>query len=270
MEQSDSKNKPGASLFWGFVILAAASFSVAIAVLIPIAHDWTGTFVPGFEKLVSGENPYDIPTFENPPWVLLFIAPIAWLPPVLSRAVLAFVSIVSVVLVFSKLTDDFVLAVIIATSPPAVHLYIAGNIDWLILLGYISPPVLGALLVSIKPQMSIGLFVYWLYKKRFLDMIPVTLLTLLSFVLYGNWLSSRSLTLPWDTSVWPWLVVPGLIILILSVRNDDKHKAIAVSPALSPYVSFHSWLAAFVAIKRRRTAVILSAALWIVVAIASR
>ena len=57
-------------------------------------------------------------------------------------------------------------AAILAMSPQVLDLLLMGNIDWLVIWAYIAPPWAAAIPGSIKPQMTIGLFAYWLMKRQ--------------------------------------------------------------------------------------------------------
>jgi hypothetical protein len=178
------------------------------------------------------------------------------------------VALASFLYVFTRISGDFVTAAILTMSPQVLDLLLMGNIDWLVIWAYIAPPWAAAILALMKPQMTTGLFAYWLFKRQWRAMIPVACLTLASLALYGLWfLRLDVISASWNASLWPLSIVPGLAVLTLALKKDRKAWAIGVSPLFAPYIHFFSWIAAFSFIKSRWLALAVVGVSWLYVAL---
>jgi hypothetical protein len=104
-----------------------------------------------------------------------------------------------------------------------------------------------------KPQMGFAMAIYWLVqawktggiKKVALTFAPVVTVFGLSFLFFGNWITNRQPDLTaaiWNTSLWPWSIPIGLVLLAISLRDMRQDFAMAASPFMSPYVAYYSWV----------------------------
>jgi hypothetical protein len=234
----------------------------------PPGGDWLRNYKPAILATVTGGDPYRIEGVYNPPWTFAMLAPFALLPDRIARGVLIVVALASFLYVFTRITGDFVTASILAASPQVLDLLLMGNIDWLVIWAYVAPPWAAAILAAIKPQMTIGLFVYWLTKRQWRAMLPVAGLTVASFALYGLWfLRLDVVAADWNASLWPLSIIPGLLLLVHGLKNNRKNWAIGASPLFAPYINFHSWIAAFAFVKSRWVALAVVSASWLYVAV---
>jgi hypothetical protein len=130
-----------------------------------------------------------------------------------------------------------------------------GNIEWLPMLGFILPPPIGLIFVLIKPQVGIGIAVFWLieawreggFRQVIKTVLPVTILILIAFALYGFWPLHFLQTLAmareiksahgfiYNVSLWPYGAILGLVMLIQSIRTKEKRLSVMSGPFLSPY-----------------------------------
>jgi hypothetical protein len=123
----------------------------------------------------------------------------------------------------------------ILLSPPFLHLLRNSNFDWLVVIGFILPPSIGLFFVLVKPQIGIGIAIYWLFlhwKKKgvcgvILVFSPVTLAFILSFAIYGFWLplmfKSHGMETKWNLSLWPYSILIGsALIFILSLEISSR------------------------------------------------
>jgi len=164
-------------------------------------------------------------------------------------------------------------------SPPVFYGMRMLNVDILVLIGFVLPAPIGLFFVIIKPQMGIALVVFWLVeawrnggiKEVFKTFSPVTIATLLSFIIFGNWQAERQSDLPgsfWNASLWPWVIPIGLVLVMLSLRHRRKDYAISASPFLSPYLAYHSWAGVLLGlIKRDFELLIAVIGMWLVAVI---
>lgn len=234
--------------------------------------DWLTYYQPAIEILLSGGNPYDVLGFYNPPWLLLLLLPIWLLPEPIGVVVLLLITIAGFALVAIRLGATPTKTLLFLLSPPAVHCYINGGIEWLVMLGLSMPPWLGMFFVLVKPQVGIGGAIYWLFeawhKERILGVLmvacPVGVALLLSLILFGLPHQTEEL-LGTVRNVSPWPL--GIAIGVYLMSRHEKLYAVAASPFLSPYVAFHTYIVCLLPILSRpiREMAMVVLALWAIV-----
>jgi hypothetical protein len=146
------------------------------------------------------------------------------------------------------------------------------------LLGFILPPQIGLFLISVKPQTGFAVGIFWLFaawrkggwREVVYTFAPVTIALLLSFVLYGPWLFKvggvLGIATNFNASLWPLSIPIGLTLIVTAIRKKEIRFAMPASPCLSPYVLFHSWSSALVALAGHKMELITAViGLWIVV-----
>lgn len=260
----------------GILVLVVLSFMAAP--LVPSGIDWSIAFRPAAWEMIQLRSPYNIAGFFNPPWAALVLVPFAIFPEQVGRVLLIFVGFVAYAYIGYRLGGSRWAIVAILLSPPVMHNMLNGNIDWLSLLGLVMPPQIGLFFVTMKPQLGIAIVIFWLveswrtggYRKTIQVFWPISLATLLSFLLFGLWplRATVEISLWWNTSLWPMSIPVGLALLVAAIRRHDIRYAMGASPCFAPYILFHSWVIALYAIIRSTpetiTAVI---GLWILMAI---
>lgn len=122
-----------------------------------------------------------------------------------------------------------------------------GNIDWLIPLGAVLPPQIGLFLVLSKPQIGLGVAIFWLieaYRSGRIKQVirifwPVTLATVISVVIYGLYLLQGLQLVDswWNLSLWPYAIPIGIALVIYAVQNKNILFAVASGAFLSPYLT---------------------------------
>jgi hypothetical protein len=244
------------------------------------AIDWTNTWRPASLLLLSGRSPYLNKWFFGPPWALFPLLPLALMPETVGRVILLAACFMLFALAALRLGAGRLALVAFLLSPVVLHSLSTGNLDAFVLFGAVLPPWLGLFFVSIKPQMGLPLALLWAVeawraggiRQILRTFAPVAVALALSFVLYGPWplamlhsgLAGTSLVdRPWNASLWPWSILPGLALGALALLRRSTREALAAGPCLSPYLSFQSWAAALVALARRPWwMVAASAGLW--------
>jgi hypothetical protein len=240
----------------GVVCILAVAVAVLAGQHLPEGVDWHEAFRPAALAVLAGESPYTIDKFYAAPWGLLPLLPMSILPEATGRGVLFTMSILSLVIMARRMGAGPMATTAFLLSPPVIHGLLNANIDWLAMLGYVVPPQIGLLLVMIKPQIGIGLVLYWFVQAwrqgRLAQVIrvfwPVAVVSGASFVVYGLWplrfegIVDYSKT--FNASLWPTSIPVGLVLLATSLRSREPRYAIASSPCLSPHVVFHSYAGA--------------------------
>ncbi|NOH13429.1 MAG: hypothetical protein HND51_17465 [Chloroflexi bacterium] len=200
-----------------------------------------------------------MPGFYNPPWTIIPLIPFAILPERFGSALMIMAAIASLAYVSHRMGAKPIAVILLVLSPPALHGYLSGNIDWLPVIGYLMPPQIGLFFISIKPQLGLGVGVYWLaeswreggWRKTLQVFAPVAIGLLLSFALFGLWPLKYNFNAEdwwWNASLWPTSLPVGLGLMVAALRTRRIEYAIAASPCFSPYVLFHSWVVVLIAI----------------------
>ena len=262
----------------GVFCLALVIATVILSFILHPAIDWSTYFRPAVLKLLTGHSPYEIVGFPSPPWMLLPIIPLALLPDNLSRAAWFVVSLAGFILAGYRLGARPIALAAFIGSPFIVHSLLNGNVDWIVLLGFSLPPQIGLFFVTVKPQMSSVVVLFWLVeawrRNRWREVGrvfgPIVIATGLSFVLFGFWPLGWLIEPAqwWNASLWPVSIPIGLALAVAAVRIRRIQFAMCASPCLSPYVLFHAWagaLAGILAFTAETLAAVIG--LWILVLI---
>jgi hypothetical protein len=256
---------------------------ITLAALLALLHrtpefawDWINTFRPAILKAAAGQSPYEVAQFYSPPWLLLLLAPVAFIPAQVGWAMLTLLCIGSYAFLAYRFGAAPLTAGIFLLSPFVMHNLITGNVDWLVLLGLLLPPQYGLILLIIKPHMTLGIIVYLTYdiwrQRGFRALAktytPLMILTGISFAIFGLWPCKweAQIDAPFNSAVWPQAIPLGMVLLYEAIRKRELPCAIAASPFFTPYLMFHSWVCAlFIAMKSPARMFLLVVGAWIVV-----
>jgi hypothetical protein len=260
----------------GIVMLLVVSF--IIAPFIPSGIDWSTVFRPAAQEALHLRSPFNVIGFFNPPWTAIALIPFAIFPEQVGRILMIFVGLIAYAGIAYKLGGTKWAITAIVLSPPVMHNMLNGNIDWLALVGLIMPPQIGLFFITMKPQLGAAVVFFWLveswrtggYRQTIKVFWPITLATLLSLLLYGLWplRASVEVDLWWNASLWPVSLPVGLALLVAALRKRNIAYAIGASPCFAPYVLFHSWVGALLAIVTATPETIAAViGLWILIAI---
>lgn len=262
------------------IIVSLILVTSLVATYLPFGIDWHEAFRPASLAILSGKSPYHVEKFYAAPWGLLPLIPLALLPENIGRGLLFSLNLVSLTFVAHRLGAKPLAIAVFLVSPPVLHGLLNANIDWLAMLGFVLPPQIGLLFVLIKPQVGIGLAVFWLitawreggYRRVVVFLGPLILTTAISFALYGIWpmryLSITDYSNTFNASFWPSSIPIGLVLLVASVRKNEARYAISSSPCFSPHVVFHSYAGALAALLPATVEMIAAViGLWILVLI---
>jgi hypothetical protein len=248
------------------------------ATFLPDGVDLAKTFRPAALNVLSGRSPYEY--IFNPPWVLIPFIPLSIIPVPLGRGIWFLVSIIMFAYTAYRLKANPIALLFFLLSPPVMKSLMDGNVDFMPLVGFVLPPQIGLFFVMIKPQIGIGVGIYWLIRewqsggiKRVIKIFwPVTSALALSLLIFGYWpnrwgemmVNAQSL----NHSFWPSTIPVGLALIVASIRKKDIRYAMGAGPCLSPYSLLYSWSGAFLALSRSQYEMIAAVVgLWIVVLI---
>ncbi len=222
--------------------LIGGGFLVVIAAFIkdiyPIGVDWEYTF-----SLVDiyWQNPYQIPTFVNFPWVLFFL-PHAWLPLNWGNALNFLLNVTLLAIITRRFGGGWQTYILVFTSPFFFDLARTNNIEWIPLLSLLLPPPYGLPLLILKPQSFGGIIIIWLKKYRWRLLWPTILILVVSLFVWRSWFLQITppLDVSWNFSMWPMGIPLGLYMLYKAYKSDDELIAAAATPFLVPYVAPYS------------------------------
>jgi hypothetical protein len=236
---------------------------LALNLYLPAGIDWHDTYRPASRALLSGNSPYTIDgvtPFLVAPWGVIPLLPLAMLPEQAGRAALFIVSLAAFAFTAHRIGGRLIAVIAFLLSPTIMHCLLNGNIDWLPLLGFILPPQIGLFFVTIKPQLGSIVILFWFIEafrtggiRRVVKVFwPISLVTMLSFIVFGFWpsrfIGAITFGSGFNASLFPISIPVGLALTVAAIRKRKINYAMGASPCLSPYVLFHSWSGALLAI----------------------
>jgi len=208
--------------------------------------------------MAQGKSPYSVSIFYAAPWSVIPLIPFALMPPDVGNIGIFLLGLSAFAYVAYKLGAGPGSMSIFLLSASVVGCPVYGNIEWMPLLGFVLPAPIGLIFAVIKPQVGIGLVIYWfvhtLRTKGWWEMIktfaPLGIVTLLSFWMYGFWPllfqktmeQSQNSSLYYNTSLWPQGIFIGVWLLYKGIQKQKAGMALAASPFLSPYALQFTWV----------------------------
>ncbi len=257
-----------------FILILAIGVSAFIAILIPdYANDFTCFYEAG-SAIASFQSPYSVDCYYSPVWVAILFSPLSVFTREIAYRVYAAILFGSYLFIIWKISKQDLIVSLIASFSPFVFMTMQyGNIDWLVLLGLISPKFLGIWLILTKPQMGFTLAILWAWKiykdegirALFVTFTPVTIGLLVSLML-GMRLPNPGSLSSWSADIWPFGLLLGIPALVIAFQKRDEYLALGTAPFLTPYIGPMSWAAILpFAMKNRKyitVAVVLS---WLLV-----
>jgi hypothetical protein len=232
-------------------LLAATVVAVYAASLLPTA-DWFDTFDPAARGVFSGHLPYERIGYVYPPWAVVPLLPIVLFPPNIAHGLMFVVSLLILVYIMWRLRVPPLAAIAFLLSPTAVGALLVNNIDPFIIAGILFPPVWGLFFLVIKPQIGVGVVIYYLveawkvgrFRQVFKTFTPVGIAYLASALLFPVWIERmiHNPQNPWNRSLFPYAIPLGLFLLWLGIRKRNPYFALASAPFFAPYHSFYTYI----------------------------
>ena len=234
-------------------------------------YDWVLAFRPAVWLLLHGQSPYvgTPEPFVNAPWALLPLIPFALLPEPYGLFTLGAVSLIAFWFIAVRLRARPIALTAFLLSPLILRCIWMGQIDWIPLLGIVLPPRVGLFFVATKPQTAGFLAVYWLHEAWKAHAIiktfaPVTILTLLSFVVFGFWPAHAS-TFEFTNGAWPWTIAISVAMLYVAYLSKNSIFAVAASPFAFPYARPPSFAGMLLPLLNHSALMVIAcAAMWLV------
>lgn len=242
---------PAARRVLGVGLLAAFA-ALWLMLAQPNGYDYYHAFEPAAQLWLRGQSPYLQGAFFNPPWALVPLLPLVLLPGPWVPWLLALANLGAFAAAGVRLGAKPLPLALLILSPQMLRLGFNGQIDWLLPLGLLLPRPAALFFVLAKPQLGIGLAVYWLvdswraggWRQLAKDFGPVGAAFALSFAVYGFYLGGGAVltgpTITWNISPWPYSLIVGAALLVSALRNRRAGHALTAGPFFSPYLAGHS------------------------------
>lgn len=205
--------------------------------------DWVETFRPATLCLFNGCDPYA--TIYNVPWVLFPLIPFALLPNGLGEILLMGATLTALVLVSLRLSRHWIGVFAFIFNPITWNALMFGNVEWLCLLGLVCHPVVGLLLLAIKPQMTLCVIAFMLLeRKRYAVLLGsavalacVTTPLISRLALYQTYQDSVV-----NTSLGLVGIAIGTVLIGMAFKTRRREFALAATPFLFAVVTPQTWL----------------------------
>jgi hypothetical protein len=241
------------------VALLALFVATCLAAYVLPLHcvDFRAFFYPA----VWADGPYAVPGVYNPPWTFAILAPVALFPLEQAEAIHFAVSLFAIAFVLRRLDVPLAGAAGFVCSLPVVLSLCYGQLEWLVLAALLLPARWGILLALIKPQVGIGLVVWWLveaHRERHLwrTVEPLVACLACAFIV---WRWPMQLLAPPHTianaTFWPWLVPVGVWAFWRLLERPSLGPALLVGPCLSSHLTPGSWSGVMLAVARKPWAI---------------
>lgn len=243
--------------------------------LIPIWYDQRATFT---QLLFHVRDPYAIRGFMNPPWAALLLAPFGLIPlplAVLVQLCLYFALLTGLIFKFGGGLKSVLIAL---TTFLAFDNALELNIDWVVCLGLLLPPMAGAPFLLLKPQLALGSWLALRGRTLIWTLIAGLFTLLLSLALWRGWPRQLVDALAFNltlqvVNVAPLALMPpalsvalGLFFAWHAYRRRDAAWGLLAWLFFAPYIAFYSLLIHFSVLCARnwRLALLISALLWLI------
>jgi hypothetical protein len=281
MEIVHEKSKP---INWKFTLLIS-SFCIAVFLFFSLFFlnysSYDGLLFRAVAKVfISGQSPYSIQGFYNPPWALLPIIPLIWFPGWFADGLLTTINAVCILAVAWKRGARGWLIPLVLLAPCVIAELRSANITGITALGVILPPQIGLFFVLSKPQAGAAVVIFWLaeawrrgkLREVFKIFAPVSIAYSLSLLIYSPNLIDALKAAPGivgldayhNATLWPYGTIIGIPLLIYAIRKHDIGPAILSSACFSPYIGFYSWPIALLGLLPDQTMLsFVSLAMWI-------
>lgn len=243
------------------IMVAFVVLTIFGAYLSPISVDVRSYFRPAVKTFLSGGDAWTVQGFHSPPWLLPFLLPLA-LPDSLGRGIFLALTVLVSVWALRRMGVKGYESILFLTMPLWIFEMMAGNVDWLSLLGMTLPLPIGLPLMLLKPQFALGVIVMRLWhtwktekgRGAMVAVAPTLVLVFLSLALFGtSWVRAfTSATASGAASLFPWGVPLGVFCMAMALWKNRMEFAYPVGPLLAPHISGYTWQVVFLSLVKDR------------------
>ncbi len=236
------------------VIVLLAGLFVLIAFLaarLPTADFYSNFYGPVRNDLL-GHPLYESNMYVYAPWGIIPLIPFALLPPLAAHGLYFAACLYTLVYIAWRLHASPLAIAAFMLSPTAIGALLVGNLDPVVISGMLFPPMIGLLILMIKPQIGAGVGLYYLIEfvrtKRWLEGLktfsPVAAGYALALVFVPIWYV-RVINTPanvWNRTLFPYGVPLALFFLWLALRHRNPYFALASTAFFVPYLTFYTYI----------------------------
>ncbi|MBN2469985.1 MAG: hypothetical protein JXN59_04600 [Anaerolineae bacterium] len=225
-------------------------------------------------------DPYQLHGYVNVPWAAAIITPVALLPfewSVLAQMVLYFVLLT---LLIYRFGGKWWTVLLVLTSALAYDTALEINLDWIVVIGLLLPPVASGPFLIVKPQVALGAWFGFRWREMLWGGVIVLVVIGLALVLWPLWpermLESIRISTLGETGgrvniapsrLLPWPVTwgIGLALAWLAFRRRDIVLGVLAWQFFVPYTTFYGIMPAFalLAVRWPWAALAVSLAAWV-------
>lgn len=211
-------------------------------------NDWINIFYKSAQQILLFKSPFDIPSYMNPIWVAIMLTPFTLFTPEISRGMFGIISLSSSVFICYKLNISIKNSLLIILSASVLQGFFQSNIEPVLLLGIFAPASIALVILMSKPQIGVGYFIYqlyWSYKEHRMikTILPVVVLLILTLPYIPSIIQSgqRVSSLSRNVSLFPYSIIPGIILLAIAIYKKQPLLTICSSILLSPYAALYTY-----------------------------
>lgn len=236
----------------GILLLAALFLLVAVFTAGLPTADFYDNFYAAARNALIGHSPYDAVGYICAPWGIIPLIPFAVLPPMVAHGLYFATCLFILAFIAWRLGASPLTIAAFILSPTAIGALLVGNLDAVVVSGMLFPPILGILVLMIKPQIGTGVALYYLINyardRRWLDglksFLPSAAGYAFALALFPIWFirASNNPSNIWNRSLFPYSIPVGLFLLWLALRNRNPYFALASTAFFAPYLSFYTYI----------------------------
>jgi hypothetical protein len=214
---------------------------------LPISFDWLMSFRPAALAMLHGSSPYNGFGFYNPPWMLLPFIPFALMPEAVGKFCILVISLLAFAYIAYRFDRNPVVIGLFLLSSPVIGSLNTGGLDWFSMLAFVLPAQFGLIFATLKPQIGLGISLYWLIqswrtggiREVIKNFLPVSILLIGSVFLYGPWFIgvNELSNVEWNVSIFPYGIPIGFLLLGLAFIKREIAPAIPAGLFFAPYYS---------------------------------
>jgi len=203
---------------------------------LPVGIDWRNAY-----RAARDLRHYDRVDFIGIPFSLLLV-PHIWLPLRLANAVNLMLNFSIPMVLMYKYRVGIIGILAVYLCPPFFVQMTTNNIEWLPLVGFLLPPVVGTALIAVKPQALGGVVLIWIKRRGLKVLVLLPIVALVTVAVWGLTplrviQQAKTNEMVWNYAPWPVLIPVGLWLLWTAWREDDEFLAAGATPMLVPYIA---------------------------------
>jgi len=243
--------------------------------LLPVGGDFQ-YFYHAAQAVARGVSPYTVPGFYSPIHAALLYVPLTAFDMDTAFRVHGVLSLTVFMLALRRWSSARVMVLLLA-SPSLWTSAQYGNLEFWPVLALLLPTQAALLAALVKPQIGFVLVV-WLAWREYKSggwqsavkaVAPAALVVGVS--LWQGMHFGDVTAQPWNTSLWPLSMLPGIVLAVAALIKGVPALALAAGPLLSPYVNGMSWVALLpAAAKSMRWAALVVSFQWLVFLVLTR